>query len=79
MNVEKATMEYLFNVEKHAERILLDKSEIIALDKTRNNNRMAIRAMENCKIQDKTWIAVGPLLVKVPIKKAKEMLQKGTF
>lgn len=78
MDVEKKTMEYLFQVEKQAEKILVDKSEIIALDKRRNNNRMAIRALINNKTpQEKTWIAVGPCLVKVSIEKAKDMLQKG--
>lgn len=80
MNVEKTTMEYLFRVESQAEKILNEKSEIISMDKIRNNNRMAIRALMNCKTpQDKTWIAVGPIMVKVTIEKAKEMLQKGTL
>lgn len=80
MNVEKTTMEYLFHVESQAEKILNEKSEIISLDKIRNNNRMAIRALMNCKIpQGKTWMAVGPIMVKVSIEKAKEILQKGTF
>jgi len=77
MNIEKATMEYLFRVEQQAEKILVDKSEVIALDKKRNNNRMAIRALINNKIQDKTWMAVGPCLVKVPCEKATTMLQEG--
>lgn len=78
MNIEKATMEYLFCVEQQAEKILVDKSEVIALDKKRNNNRMAIRALINNKIpQDKTWMAVGPCLVKIPCEKAITMLQEG--
>lgn len=78
MNTEKTTMEYLFRVEQQAEKILVDKSEVIALDKKRNDNRMAIRALINRKIpQDKTWVAVGPCLVKVPCEKAQTMLQKG--
>lgn len=78
MDFEKKTMEYLFCVERQAEKILVDKSELIALDKTRNNNRIAIRALTNRKIlQDKTWMAVGPLMVKVPCVKAKEILQEG--
>lgn len=80
MNVEKTTMEYLFEVEKQAEKILVDKSEVVALDKKRNDNRMAIRALINNKTpQDKTWMAVGPCLVKVPCEKAKNMLQEGIF
>ncbi|XP_050540020.1 p53 and DNA damage-regulated protein 1 isoform X1 [Daktulosphaira vitifoliae] len=78
MNFEKTTMDYLFCVEKQAEEILVDKSEIVALDKKRNDNRMAIRAIINNKMpQNKTWIAVGPLLIKVTENRAKEMLQEG--
>lgn len=78
--MEKTTMEYLFRVEKQAEKILVDKSEIIALDKKRNNNRMAIRALMNNKMpQDKIWMAVGPCLVKVPCEKAKNMLKEGIY
>lgn len=81
MDFEKTTMEYLFCVEKQAEKILVDKSEIIALDKRRNNNRMAIRALINCKTShdNKIWIAVGSCMVKVPIKKAKTLLEEGIF
>lgn len=78
MDVEKTTMEYLFRVEQQAEKILLDKSEVISLDKKRNNNRMAIRALMNNKPQEKTWLAVGPCLVKIPCEKAKTMLEEGT-
>lgn len=78
MSLEEVTMEYLFRVERQAEKILVDKSEIIALDKIRNNNRMAIRALINCKIpQDKTWMAIGPCMVKVSSEKAKTMLLEG--
>lgn len=79
MNFEKTTMDYLFCVERQAEEILVDKSEIVALDKKRNDNRMAIRAiMNNNMPQNKIWLAVGPLLVKVTESKAKDMLQEGT-
>ncbi|XP_022176763.1 uncharacterized protein LOC111038125 isoform X2 [Myzus persicae] len=76
MNDEKTTMEYLFQVERQAEKILLNKSEMVALDKSRNSNRMAIRALTNCKTpEDKIWMAVGLSLVKVSVEKAKNMLQ----
>lgn len=79
MNDEKTTMEYLFQVERQAEKILLNKSEMVALDKSRNSNRMAIRALTNCKTpEDKIWMAVGLSLVKVSVEKAKNMLQAGT-
>lgn len=78
MSIEGKTMEYLFRVERQAEKILVDKSEIIALDKIRNNNRMAIRALMNCKMShEKTWLAIGPCLVKVSCDKAKKILLEG--
>ncbi|VVC40716.1 Hypothetical protein CINCED_3A002495 [Cinara cedri] len=77
MDVEKTTMEYLFRVERQAEKILVDKSEIIALDKIRNNNRMAIRSLTNYKIpQAKTWMALGPIMVKVSHENAKKLLEE---
>jgi len=80
MNTENKTIEYLFIVEKQAETILVDKSEIIALNKIKNNNRMAIRALMNCKTpQDKVWIAIGPNLIKVSYDKAKNMLLEGIY
>lgn len=76
MNDANPTMEYLFQVERQAEKILMDKSEMVALDKSRNSNRMAIRALTNCKTpEDKIWMAVGLSLVKVSVAKAKNMLQ----
>ncbi|XP_027852965.1 uncharacterized protein LOC114131851 isoform X2 [Aphis gossypii] len=76
MNNENTTMEYLFQVERQAEKILLSKSEMVALDKSRNSNRMAIRALTNSKnTEDKIWMAVGLSLVKVSVEKAKNMLQ----
>lgn len=78
MNNENTTMEYLFQVERQAEKILLSKSEMVALDKSRNSNRMAIRALTNSKNrEDKIWMAVGLSLVKVSVEKAKDMLQAG--
>lgn len=78
MDFEKTTMEYLFCVERQAEKILVDKSEIIALDKRRNNNRMALRALKNSQApHEKTWMAVGPCLVKVSCEKASNMIQEG--
>jgi len=79
MNDEKTIMEYLFQVERQAEKILLAKSEMIALDKCRNSNRMAIRALTNCRTpEEKIWMAVGLSLIKVSVEKAKNMLQAGT-
>lgn len=64
----------LVPVEELAEDILRDKAEIVAIDKRRNENREGIRALINSK-EKKVWMAVGPSLVRLPIEKAKCMLQ----
>lgn len=67
---------HLTQIEEQAQEILTDRQEIIALDKQRNQNREAIRAIQK---QDETsaWVTVGPLLVKMPIKKVSNVLNKG--
>ncbi|KAE8745578.1 hypothetical protein FOCC_FOCC007689 [Frankliniella occidentalis] len=73
-NPEKSLL-HLTQIEEQAQEILSDREDIVALDKQRNHNREAIRALHK---QDKTsaWIAVGPLLVKMPIKKVSDTLNK---
>lgn len=64
---------HLTQIEEKAQEILSDRQEIVALDRQRNQNREAIRAVQK---QDHTtgWITVGPLLVKMPIKKVSNIL-----
>lgn len=64
---------HLHEVEMKAGEILTDRQEIVALDKRRNDDRVGIRALEKDKFK-KTWITVGPLLIKMPSDKAKELL-----
>ncbi|KAK3907305.1 G patch domain and ankyrin repeat-containing protein 1-like protein, partial [Frankliniella fusca] len=73
-NPEKSLL-HLTQIEEQAQEILSDREDIVALDKQRNQNREAIRALHK---QDKTsaWITVGPLLVKMPIKKVSDTLNK---
>lgn len=74
-NPEKSLL-HLTQIEEKAQEILSDREEIVALDKQRNHNREAIRAVQK---QDHTtaWITVGPLLVKMPIKKVSNILNNG--
>jgi chaperonin cofactor prefoldin len=69
------SLEYLEEVERLGEEIVCDKQEVVALDKRRNQNREALRAL--CQDAGKTWLTVGSLLVKIPVDKAKELLQQG--
>lgn len=78
MNDEKKTLKYLEEVEAKAEEILMDKQEIVALDKRRNDDRMGERGLSDNK-SDKTWIAVGSLLIKMPNESAKELIVKGIY
>lgn len=70
------SLKYLQELESLGEEIITDRQEIIALDNRRNQTREGIRALTKTK-EDKTWLAVGPLLVKLPKQKAEELLKKG--
>lgn len=65
-------------VEEKAGKILTDRQEIIALDKRRNDDRVGMRALQKEKTK-KTWVTVGPLLLKMPSKVAEELLIKGCY
>lgn len=69
-------IELLRNTERVADQVLQNKSEIIELDKRRQNTREAIRNLG--KNEDrKVWITIGPILVKMEKPKATELLKKG--
>uniref|UniRef100_A0A0A9YK80 p53 and DNA damage-regulated protein 1 n=1 Tax=Lygus hesperus TaxID=30085 RepID=A0A0A9YK80_LYGHE len=65
----------LTEIEHVANEILRDKSEIVALDKRRNGNREGIRALMKEK-KKTSWMAVGPVLIKLRTEKAKTLLEK---
>jgi len=77
-NEHERLLEHLEKVENKAGEILTDREEIIALDKRRNDDRVGMRALQK-QSHDKTWITVGPLLLKMPSKAAEELLEKGNF
>lgn len=78
MNDHQKLLEHLEQVEHKAGEILTDREEIVALDKRRNDDRVGLRAIqkESC---EKTWITVGPLLLKMPSKAAMELLEQGNL
>ena len=71
----------LTDIEQAAEEVLSSKQEIIDLDRKRNSNREAIRALEKeaknhfkgdeCK----TWLAMGNSFFRLPNKNAVNMLK----
>jgi len=69
-------------VEECAEDVLSTKQEIIDLDRKRNANREAIRALEkkekeHCKgSESKSWLAMGNSFFKLPTGCAVEMVKK---
>lgn len=76
MNEHEKMLKHLEKVESKAGEILTDRQEIVALDKRRNDDRVGIRALQK-QSHDKTWITVGPLLLKMSSKAAEELLEKG--
>ncbi|RLU19474.1 hypothetical protein DMN91_008031 [Ooceraea biroi] len=75
MNEHQGTLKHLEEVETKASEILTDRQEIVALDKRRNDDRVGLRALQK-ESNDKIWITVGPLLVKMSSKKAEELLEE---
>jgi len=69
------SLKYLEEVEMLGEEIVRDKQEVVALDRRRNQNREALRALYQSG--GKTWLTLGSLLVKVPGDKARELLEQG--
>lgn len=70
------SLKQLHAIELQAESVLRDKTEIVALDRRRNGNREALRALTQQK-EKKTWFALGPVLFKMPVTTATGLLEKG--
>ena len=70
-------LRYLADVEEKAEDVLADKQQIVDLDKKRNMNREALRAIQNgvaAPNASKTWLNFGGLFIKVKATSAANML-----
>jgi len=76
MKENQTLLEYLEKVENKAGEILTDREEIVALDKRRNDDRLGMRVLQK-QSHKKSWIIIGPLLLKMPSKTAEELLEKG--
>lgn len=72
-------MEIIRSTEEVADKILVNKQELIELDKRRQQNREAIRELEKSTADKKVWTAIGSMLVKLERSKALELLKKGFY
>ena len=82
-NLDGHVLEHLREIEEAAEEVLSEKQEIVDLDRKRNQNREAIRALsrkpqENSSNEsnDKAWLAMGNCFFELPKKKALNLLEQ---
>ncbi|XP_037823776.1 p53 and DNA damage-regulated protein 1 [Lucilia sericata] len=75
---EQKCMEILKSTEEVADQVLVNKQELINLDRRRQQNREAIRELEKNPEQQekKVWTTIGSMLVKLDRQKALELLKK---
>ena len=80
--MDSDVLKLLTDIERSAEDILSSKQEIVDLDRKRNSNREAIRALEkeaktHYKGSDsKCWLAMGNSFFRLPNKNAVNLLRK---
>ncbi|XP_036232605.2 p53 and DNA damage-regulated protein 1 [Bactrocera oleae] len=74
---EQKTVEIIKSTEEVADKILMNKQELVELDKRRQQTREAIRELEKhaAKNEKKVWITVGSMLVKMEREKALKLLK----
>ncbi|XP_065367585.1 p53 and DNA damage-regulated protein 1 [Calliphora vicina] len=74
---EQKYMEILKSTEEVADQVLVNKQELINLDRRRQQNREAIRELEKNPEQQekKIWTTIGSMLVKLDRQKALELLK----
>lgn len=70
----KHSLKYLTEIEEMGEEIIVDRQDIISLDKRRCQNREAKRSIP--KNNKKIWLTIGSTLFKVPATKAKEIIER---
>lgn len=75
-NEEKKQLHHLFEVEKKAEQILVDKNDSVSLDLRRNWDRESLRALDKLRDGQKVWTIFGSNITKLSKEKAKEMLNQ---
>ncbi|XP_077531429.1 p53 and DNA damage-regulated protein 1-like isoform X2 [Haemaphysalis longicornis] len=69
--------QFLADIESTAETILADKEQAVELDRRRQKNREALRALQ--KLDDnvrKPWVCIGNMFMKIPKGRTTELLQQ---
>ncbi|KAH8233108.1 hypothetical protein KR026_004503 [Drosophila bipectinata] len=69
------SIEVITKTEELADKILANKHELMVMDKRRQETREALRLMEKSQ-EEKVWITIGSMLVKMQKEKALELLKK---
>ena len=77
---EEKRKQIVLETEAAAQKIFITKEEIIALDNRRQKTREAHRALKIKENQnEKAWISMGNLFVKIRTDKAVSLLEKGAY
>lgn len=76
-NANQQVIKLLRDTERVADKVLQNKKEIVELDKRRQSTREAVRDLGKTSDR-KTWITIGPIIVKMEKDKAVDLLKKGT-
>ncbi|XP_069507108.1 p53 and DNA damage-regulated protein 1 [Ambystoma mexicanum] len=70
-------LRFLQEVEERAEEVLADKQQIVDLDIKRNQNREALRALQQDPVQsDKVMVCFGNMFIKFPQSQTTDMIKK---
>ncbi|XP_036332075.1 uncharacterized protein LOC118743477 [Rhagoletis pomonella] len=74
---EQKVVEIINSTEELADKILVNKQELVELDKRRQQTREAIREVEKSSEngEKKVWITVGSMLVKLERERALKLLK----
>ncbi|KAM7341712.1 pdrg1 prefoldin-like subunit [Cochliomyia hominivorax] len=73
---EQKCLEILKSTEEVADKVLVNKQELVNLDRRRQQNREAIRELEKNTQDKKVWTTIGSMLVKLERQKALDLLKK---
>ncbi|XP_065300402.1 p53 and DNA damage-regulated protein 1-like isoform X2 [Dermacentor albipictus] len=69
--------QYLADIESTAETILADKEQVVELDRRRQKNREALRALQHLEEDvHRPWVCIGNMFMKIPKLRTKELLEQ---
>nr|XP_037271894.1 p53 and DNA damage-regulated protein 1-like isoform X1 [Rhipicephalus microplus] len=69
--------QYLADIELTAETILADKEQVVELDRRRQKNREALRALKQLEEDiHRPWVCIGNMFMKIPRHRTKELLEQ---